>query len=78
MSKTASGYLYVSVSEGARHWNVSRVTIYQWLDKGYLKTIRRMDANSSPLIDVAASEKLLRERPEIYRGGKAHGPCDQS
>ena len=68
MSKKSTVHTLASISAAARHWGVSRATIYKWASRGYLVFY------SKTKIDITASELLLRERPEVYRGGHASGP----
>jgi hypothetical protein len=55
--------LFVSQAEFARRRGVSRKTVTVWKDQGKLV----LDADGK--VDVAATEALLGQRPETYRGG---------
>lgn len=57
----------VSQAEFARLRGVSRKTVTLW------KKQERLLLTSDGLVDVAASEELLAQRPETYRGGTVKG-----
>jgi hypothetical protein len=54
----------VSQAEFARLRGVSRKTVTVWKSQG------RLAFTAEGLIDVAASDALLAQRPPVYRGGK--------
>ncbi len=54
---------FVTQAEFSRHRGVSRKTVSVWKSRGLL--VLRSDG----LVDVAASDKRLSERPFRYRGG---------
>ena len=58
-------------SEFARRHGVSRKTVNEWRWRGYV--VLAADGH----IDARRSEKLLAERPRVYRGGVAKGPADE-
>lgn len=55
----------VSQAEFARIRNVSRKTVTLWKQKGWLVL------DETGRVDVAATERLLNQRPTTYRGGTA-------
>jgi phage terminase Nu1 subunit (DNA packaging protein) len=68
--------LFLSQSQFGRRHGVSRVAVSTWKTRGLLVL-----APDGKRIDVAASEKLLVERPAKYRGGSAkalHDGADPS
>lgn len=52
----------------AQRHGVTRKTVCEWRARGLVV----LAANGE--VDVAASEKRLKMRPEKYRGGRARGP----
>ena len=63
MTQTAAEGI-VSQAEFARLRGVSRATVTHWKNAG------RLLLTSEGKVDVAASEELLAQRPERYRGGR--------
>jgi len=61
---TTEAKLTVSQAEFARLRGVSRKTVTLWKGQG------RLTLTADGLVDVAASDAMLAQRPPVYRGGK--------
>jgi hypothetical protein len=61
---TTEAKLTVSQAEFARLRGVSRKTVTLWKGQG------RLVLTADGLVDVAASDAMLAQRPPVYRGGK--------
>ena len=63
MGNKSKGDLFITQAEFARLNGVSRKTVTVWKQQGYCI----MTAGGQ--VDVVASNKMLRGRPDCYRGG---------
>jgi excisionase family DNA binding protein len=57
---------YYTVEEAAKHFNVSKRTIYNWIDAGFIRTVQ-FGNKSSVRIPACELGRIKREALAIYK-----------